>query len=416
LASGSSDPFVFASGLTVSEFEHLSVRIGDGDTTDMTSAPSTTSTGLIFSGNGSPLFVRSVTDTNSNGVPDQLDVSAKIGSGWVNVIGMDYDDLDGDGDVDFVGATARGLTIFTNQGDPDNDGNDNFITSPINILNSSGVRDVTIADFNGDGKLDIAAVGSQNNEVLFGNGGSGDNVLNNSDYTSSTIGATSGLGQAYGVDSGDLNGDGFADFARTNYYQEPLQIFYSDGRAGTFSTQVITDEYNQNSLDLDIGDIDGDSDLDFLVTRWGNSSAVIYYNDGDTNNDGQLEFTTQETNSNDYNMEGELFDIDGDGDLDILLADYMNGEIDIFFNDGERSFSELTLKGASGSPNGLAVGDIDEDGDFDIVMTGNGNATVFVNNGDTNNDGVIDFTSEALAGTSNSWEVAFINLDEFVFG
>jgi Ca2+-binding RTX toxin-like protein len=39
LASGSSDPFVFASGLTVSEFEHLSVRIGDGDTTDMTVAP-----------------------------------------------------------------------------------------------------------------------------------------------------------------------------------------------------------------------------------------------------------------------------------------------------------------------------------------------------------------------------------------
>jgi VCBS repeat-containing protein len=327
----------------------------------------------------------------------------------VNVIGMDYDDLDGDGDVDFVGATNSGLTIFTNQGDTDNDGNDNFITSPIDILNSSGVRDVTIADFNGDGKLDIAAVGSQYNEVLFGNGGNGDNVLNNSDYTSSNIGAASSLGQAYGVDSGDINGDGFVDFARTNYYNSPLQILYSDGAAGTFSTQVIQDEYNQNSLDLDIGDIDGDGDLDFLVTRWGNSSAAIYYNDGDTNNDGQLEFTTQETNSNDYNMEGELFDIDGDGDLDILLADYLNGEIDIFFNDGGRSFSKLTLKGTSRSPNGLAVGDIDEDGDFDIVMTGSGNATVFVNNGDTNNDEVIDFTSEALAGTSNSWEVAFIN-------
>jgi VCBS repeat-containing protein len=371
---------------------------------------SVTSTGLIFSGS-SPLLVRSVTDTNNNGVPDQLDVAAVIGaSGYI--YGMDYDDLDGDGDVDFVGATSVGLAIFTNQGDTDNDGNDNFITSTINSSTNYGVLDVTIADFNGDGHLDITSVGRYYNEVLFGNGGNGDNVLNISDYTLSTIGSTPGFGYVYGVDSGDLNGDGFTDFVRSAYSNGPLQIFYSDGAAGTFSTQVIEDAYDENSMGIDIGDIDGDGDLDFLLTRWGNKSDVIYYNDGDTNNDGQLEFTTQVINPNDDNIEGELFDIDSDGDLDILLADYSNGEIDIFFNDGGRSFSQLTLNGVSPSTIGLGVGDIDEDGDFDIVLarnSGTGNTTVFVNNGDTNDDGVIDFTSEALAGTPASWDVAFIN-------
>jgi hypothetical protein len=380
---------------------------------------SVTSTGLIFSNRTTPLLVRSVTDTNNNGVPDQLDVSAVIGSSAnsANIFGMDYDDLDGDGDVDFVGATYNGLAIFTNQGDTDNDGNDNFITSSINSSNGSGIFDVTIADFNGDGHLDITSVGSQYNEVLFGNGGNGDNVLNISDYTLSTIVSTPGGANVYGVDSGDLNGDGFTDFVRSAYYNGPLQIFYSDGAAGTFSTQVIEDAYDENSLGIDIGDIDGDGDLDFLLTRWGNQADVIYYNDGDTNNDGQLEFTTQVINPNDNNLEGELFDIDSDGDLDILLAD-LNGHIDIFFNDGGGSFSQLTLNGQGSGTYGLGVGDIDEDGDFDIVMASNsvGNTTVFVNNGDTNNDGVIDFTSEALAGIGGTWDVAFINSDEFVFG
>jgi hypothetical protein len=76
------------------------------------------------------------------------------------------------------------------------------------------------------------------------------------------------------------------------------------------------------------------------------------------------------------------------------------------------------LNGQGSGTYGLGVGDIDEDGDFDIVMASNsvGNTTVFVNNGDTNNDGVIDFTSEALAGIGGTWDVAFINSDEFVFG
>jgi hypothetical protein len=377
---------------------------------------SVTSTGLIFSNSTTPLLVRSVTDTNNNGVPDQLDVSAVIGSS-ATIYGMDYDDLDGDGDVDFVGASYNGLAIFTNQGDTDNDGNDNFITSTISSSNGSGVYDVTIADFDGDGHLDITSVGDQYNEVLFGNGGNGDNVLNISDYTLSTIGSTPGNVNVYGVDSGDLNGDGFTDFVRSAYSQGPLQIFYSDGAAGTFSTQVIEDAYDEYSMGIDIGDIDGDGDLDFLLTRWNNEADVIYYNDGDTNNDGQLEFTTQVINLNDDNIEGELFDIDSDGDLDILLADYIHGDIDIFFNDGGGSFSQLTLNGVSTRTIGLGVGDIDEDGDFDIVLAGySGSTTVFVNNGDTNNDGVIDFTSEALAGIGRTWDVAFINSDEFVFG
>jgi hypothetical protein len=384
---------------------------------------SVTSSGLIFSGKGHPLLVSSVTDTNNNGVPDQLDVSAVIGSSaTTRWMGMDYDDLDGDGDVDFVGAAEGELAIFTNQGDTDNDGNDNFITSTINSSNISGIHDVTIADFNGDGHLDITMVGNQYNEVLFGNGGNGDNVLNASDYTLSTIGSTPDAAtyvSAYGVDSGDLNGDGFTDFVRSAFNNGPTQIFYSDGAAGTFSTQLIEDAYDERVMGVDIGDIDGDGDLDFLLTRWGNEDDVIYYNDGDTNNDGQLEFTTQVINPNDHNAEGELVDIDSDGDLDILMADYKNGDIDIFFNDGGRSFSQLTLNGFSTSTSGLGVGDIDEDGDFDIVLAavwGTSGTTVFVNNGDTNNDGVIDFTSEALAGTPASWDVAFINSDEFVFG
>ena len=366
--------------------------------------------------------VFSLVDTNGDGIVDAPSSSADLpGSGTQYYSDVNYGlavvDIDGDGDVDVVTANNEGIISYTNVGDTNNDGVADFTRTVVH----SGFAgyDVAVADLNGDGRLDIVASQFNTLTELLNLGDVNSDGLAN-DFADRSVN-TGSQGYGYGITTADMNGDGLTDIIVANYYSGPNQILLNQGDTNNdgqidYVVQNLNGPYNDNGLGVDTGDIDGDGDLDLLVSRWSGQNEIVYINDGDTNNDGLIDFRTIELPTGGHTLESELIDIDGDGDLDVVTSE-VNGDARILYNDGDTdsdglvNFSMQSVAGAYSSY-GLAVGDVDGDGDLDIVYPSLGqNGSVYLQNqGDTDNDGQLNFVSVPLTGIDLSWDAEFTSL------
>lgn len=119
------------------------------------------------------------------------------------------------------------------------------------------------------------------------------------------------------------------------------------------------------------GDIDGDGDLDLMITgKGGPVKSTLYENDGFGN------FTEKEQPSivNVYSGTVRFEDIDNDNDLDLLITGNTSSPIttaNLYTNDGTGDFT--LVEGTILEPivaGDVAFGDVDNDGDKDVIMTG----------------------------------------------
>lgn len=364
--------------------------------------------------------VFSLIDTNGDGVVDAPGSSSELpddGQTYDVHYGLAVGDVDGDGDVDVVVATNQGLVSYTNVGDTNGDGQANFVRSVLS--NGFAGYDVALGDLDGDGRLDVVA--SRYNtltELLNTGDANGDGLVN--DFAARTV-ATGAQGNAYGISTADMNGDGLTDVIVANYWQGPNQILLNQGDTDgdgqiNYRVQNLSGAYNTNGLGVITGDVDGDGDLDLLVSRWSGQNEVLYINDGDSDGDGLINFRTIELPTGGSTLESELIDIDGDGDLDVVTAE-VSGNARIAYNQGDSNgdglveFSIQNVTGASGNY-GVAVGDVDGDGDLDIVYpsTSQGASVYLQNQGDTDGDGQLNFARVALTGVDASWDAEFTRI------
>ena len=123
------------------------------------------------------------------------------------------------------------------------------------------------------------------------------------------------------------------------------------------------------------GDIDGDGDLDVFVTRGDTGANLLFVNQGgsfiESAASAGLAFTNGATNGR---HSGPTFgDLDGDGDLDLLMGGLEGGPIKLFANDGSGSFTDASAGSgfdlaSSDHTISIALGDYDSDGDLDVLM------------------------------------------------
>jgi hypothetical protein len=264
-------------------------------------------------------------------------------------------DVDGDGDLDLVvGNYDQANRLYLNDGSGTFDAGSDVTTDAYNT------QSVALGDVDGDGDLDLVAGGYDQPDWLYLNDGSGTFAAGSavSSYTDSTL----------SVALGDVDGDGDLDLVAGNWGQ-PNQLYLNDG-SGTFDagSDVTTEVYNTWSLAL--GDVDGDGDLDLVA---GNDSQRnrLYLNNGTAAPFSGVSGSDVSTDAY-HTSSMALGDVDGDGDLD-LVAGNSSDPNRLYLNDGSGTFdagSDVTTEVYNTWS--VALGDVDGDGDLDLVAGNTG--------------------------------------------
>ncbi len=261
--------------------------------------------------------------------------------------GLALGDLDGDTDLDMVVANYNQPNkIYFNNGA-------GVMTDSAQSLGNGKSFAVVLLDIDNNGSLDIvfANADGESNRIFLNNGAG---VMTDS---MQDLGAF----DTYGIAVGDIDGDGSLDLAMANYNQGN-KIYLNNG-AGimTDSSQSLG---SGKSFGVSLGDIDGDTDLDLLVAN-DSEANKIYLNDG-----SGVMLDSGQSLGNARTFAIKLGDIDGDGDLDAVAANAGNRNQGnrVYVNDGAGVMEDSNQSLGDYRSFDLALGDMDGDGDQDLVV------------------------------------------------
>jgi len=323
-------------------------------------------------------------------------------------------DIDGDGDPDIVvGGHNSGIVWYENLG------GGNFGTTPHLILDYVWPS-FQVYDLNGDGRADVIYTDDQ---YIYW-------------YENRLAGWLPHVISPYfdevdGTGVADFDNDGDPDIVAGGVQTTDLRWYRNDGNQN-FTQYVITTNYaGPNNAPLATGDLNGDGRADFVI-----SSEFGNLLDWWENRGGNPPTFTRHTLLTNYNgcRNSFIVDVNGDGRMDILSAAIQSNSIDWWENRGGTppTFTRHNIASGYGGAYDIVGFDADWDGDVDILTTAqtgdtldwwqndgqenwtrgtiasgyNGASSIWVD--DVSGDGVEDIVSSALdAGSADWWSITY---------
>ncbi len=281
-----------------------------------------------------------------------------------------FADFDNDGNIDLFVGDGRGYILKYKQIT-----NGDFVFADT-VQSTSGKIDVgwyaapTLADIDGDGDLDLY-VGTDNGVILYFANTNGN--FSDADTLKDNTGTAIDLGYYTVLDFEDVDNDGDLDLYAGSGYG---YITKFENISGVFQSGV---HVQAGGADIHLvytaptfTDIDGDGDQDLVVGVSG-GNLKLYRNNGDGTFAAGEDLTADGSQITAGSYAFPSFaDIDGDGDDDLYLG-FDDGYIMVFENDGSGNLSrkgnmQEIMRIHNSYFDGLAIGDVDSDGDMDIVL------------------------------------------------
>jgi len=289
-------------------------------------------------------------------------------------------DFNGDGNPDFItfdgpggfagpclGTNLSCMIVYLGKGDG------TFQAGTVASTGANNIFSAVSGDFNGDGKLDLALLSSQNNgntlgiSILLGNG---DGTFQAPKFT-----AAAGTRVTW-MSVGDLNKDGKLDLVVVEYSNNQLQVFLGNGD-GTFQAPTTLATGRLPGFTV-LGDFNEDGNLDIFVGNQQDVNAEVYLGVGDGTFLAPSIVSVQPTNSppsievvGDFNL---------DGHLDVLLGhnDERGTGISLLLGNGNGTFQPVQNYLVSGGSGVVATADFNGDGAPDALLVDAGEEFVSI--------------------------------------
>ncbi|WP_040845975.1 FG-GAP-like repeat-containing protein, partial [Thiorhodococcus drewsii] len=297
-----------------------------------------------------------------------------------------FADLDGDGDLDaLIGNKAGNSLYFENTGNATSAAFASALTNPFGLSDVDNRSNPTFADLDGDGDLDALIGEYFGDSLYFENTGSSTSAAFAS-AQKHPFGLTN-VGYAAAPTFTDIDDDGDLDVLFGA--QDGTLYFENTGSATSaafdaFAANTQTDPFGLTNVGYSatptFADLDGDGDLDALI---GNSYGQNFYFEN-TGSVSSAAFASVQTNPFGLSEVGSkasptLADLDGDGDLDVLVG-VSDGTLYYFENVPSNSAPSITSATYDSSTNVLSViaADITSGDTIDVsklTLTGEGGQT-----------------------------------------
>ncbi|CAN5217565.1 hypothetical protein BH09BAC1_BH09BAC1_12000 [soil metagenome] len=267
-------------------------------------------------------------------------------------------DFNRDGKIDLaIGVSIDVIILLGN-------GNGTF-GAPVAYPTSNIINSLITADFNGDGKLDVAAATDQISTISV--------LLGNGNGTFATAVNSPSRSYPYALTSGYLNGDTILDIAVTSYKFHELRILIGIGNGRFTLGNTYPTTYDPRSITS--ADFNGDGFTDLATANEG----IIYANTSYTQvfmGNGNGTFANPVQYSMGFSGATSIAntDFDNDGFIDLAIANDAFHHVTILKGNGDGTFADTVNFPVANSPWGIVINDFNQDGLVDVATANMGSS------------------------------------------
>ena len=304
----------------------------------------------------------------------RLDLPSPDGPGFTA-----FADLDGDGKPDLLVLSGSVLSIYQNLVTTGTVTTNSF-AARVDLPLPSGMDAMTVADVDGDGKLDVVLLNETSNQVMILKNISTPGILTTNSFAAPVVFPTGNDPRGLAVQ--DLDGDGHPELIVGNWADSTVSIFHNTGAGGLTTNSfapAVTFATGPNPQGLAVADLDGDGQPDIVTadtanfTGDGSQSVSVLHN---LSTLGNIAFATKVDYPGlpaSYHL--AIGDLDGDGKLDLVVSSFNLGQsVSVFRNLSTpgslttNSFAPHVDFSVGGWGNDVAIGDLDGDGKPDLAV------------------------------------------------
>jgi hypothetical protein len=241
-----------------------------------------------------------------------------------------------------------------------------------------GAMDMAVADFNGDGRLDLAFASTS---VLRAGSLPGVEIYSADGFIDPLAGfPTTGENNAIPVSLAvaDFNNDGRPDLVVGDEFYQFATVLMNTSLGGEFSFGGYTELSGASEL-LAAGDIDGDGKADLVTAGFGASTVTVRRGNGDGTFGSEASYTVGSAIQ--FMTMG---DVNGDGRADLLVTSAGAGSVSVLRGQADGSLAAAASYSVGAGPVSVAVGDVNGDGKIDLLSANasDDSVSVLLGNGD----------------------------------